>query len=502
MTGLQSYLDGLQRFGIQPGLERIQALLERAGNPHLHYPIVLVGGTNGKGSTCEFLARLLAAEGRKTGLYTSPHLYRWNERIRVLGARRGERAVPPDGAASGGEDRRLKIEDRKSRRELFPGIIADAELDALLEEALPHLQAVAAALGQSTEFETLTFLGLWHFARVAVDVAVIEVGLGGRWDATNVTEPVVSVITHVALDHQDRLGHTVEEIARDKVEIARPHRVLVTAETKPSVLHVFEEFCAAREVKLWPFQAPDWSNDRLALDQCLRWLPSIESVRDLLPSGNGEPPPDYQTINALTAATAKFALDAAPASAPGESPHEYSHSIYETSGDLRRLSAVLAVPEFIVPGRAEVLRERPLCLIDGANNPDGARLLAAHLRERMTSGLAPRRLLLVLGILADKDYPAMVQELAPWAEVVIATQSGSPRAANADAIANEARRYCRSVETAQPVTKAVERALQLAAPEDVVCITGSFYTIAEVDREAVAMWSANGAGRRDDTGHL
>ncbi|HEX9996143.1 MAG TPA: Mur ligase family protein, partial [Abditibacterium sp.] len=211
MTRLENYLQNLQRFGIQPGLERIQALLESAGNPQNSYPIMLVGGTNGKGSTCEFAARLLAQDGRRIGLYTSPHLYNWNERIRIL---------PGDG--------------------LFEGAISDADLDALLDDALPHIETVARELGQPTEFEVMTFLGLWHFSRQKVDAAVVEVGLGGKWDATNATEPIVSVVTHVALDHMDRLGNTLEEIAADKVEIARAGRYFITAETKKSVLNVFK----------------------------------------------------------------------------------------------------------------------------------------------------------------------------------------------------------------------------------------------------------------------
>lgn len=421
---LADYLNHLQRFGIAPGLERIRALLERAGNPQARYPIILVGGTNGKGSTCQFLAQQLAAEGRIVGLYTSPHLYNWNERIQVL----------RPGTASEG---------------LFPYAIPDTELDALLEEALPHIAAVAAVHGQPTEFETLTLLGLWHFARAAVEIAVVEVGLGGRWDATNATEPTVSVITHVALDHCDRLGETVEEIARDKVEIARPDRILVTAETKPQVLHVFRGYCEEHSVRLWPWQAPEWSNDGAALN-------SIE-----LPNS---PALEFQQINLGTARTARAALaQILPAQFP--------------------LAPVAEILELAVPGRLEVLRENPRVLIDGANNPDGAALLAEFLRRELND--PQRHLILVLGILGDKDYAAMTAQLAPLASYVIATQSGSPRAVSAEAVAEIARRYCREVEVAVPVAAAVEKAMQRARPADVVCITGSFYTIAEVNRTYV-----------------
>jgi dihydrofolate synthase/folylpolyglutamate synthase len=408
---LETYLESLQRFGIRPGLERIAALLSCAGNPQREYPVVLVGGTNGKGSTCEFLARLLLENGKKVGLYTSPHLYQWNERIRILESGKGEVENPPT---------------------LFPGQISDGELDALFTDALPHLQAVAASeLGQPTEFEVLTFLGLWHFARQKVDIAVVEVGLGGRWDATNVCEPAVSVITHVALDHCDRLGNTLAEIARDKVEIARAGRTLVTAETKPEVLEVFRD------------------RQRLT-NYDLRLTNPVASA-------------NFQDINFQTARAAFEAICATL----GWTCNRQSSIVN------RQLS-----------GRFETIRENPRVILDGANNPDGAQHLATQL------GSTPRaqgaKLILVLGILEDKDYAEMIEILAPLADVVIATRSPSPRAAAAETLAQKAREFCAHVETRIPVTAALERALELASENDIICVTGSFYTLAEVERDTLA----------------
>ncbi|HEX8234611.1 MAG TPA: folylpolyglutamate synthase/dihydrofolate synthase family protein [Abditibacteriaceae bacterium] len=436
MTQLQSYLAQLQRFGIHPGLERIGALLEQAGDPQRSYPVILVGGTNGKGSTCEFLARTLANDGLKTGLYTSPHLYAWNERIRVLDSDTLSRSTP---------------------HTLFPGIISDTEMDTLFRDAQEHLQRVAAdvALGQPTEFETLTFLSLLHFARAKVDAAVVEVGLGGRWDATNVTQPSVSVITHVALDHCDRLGSTLEEIALDKVAIARPNRVLVTAETKPPVLEVLQRQCESSNARLWSFRAPDWSNDRALLEQTMASLP-LDNLQQ-----NAEP--TFQHINRATALVARAAFTLAQ----------------PDLGLAQRTSSA----EYSVPGRLEVLRRNPTVLIDGANNPDGAAHLAAQIRPIVHS--CGGRLFLVLGILADKDYRAMIATLAPLAHTVIATQSESPRAAAATEIAREAALFCEHVEVVTPVNAACQRALALAQPHDVICVTGSFYTVAEVERSAL-----------------
>jgi dihydrofolate synthase/folylpolyglutamate synthase len=408
-TGLSTYLENLQRFGIQPGLERIHALLDRAGNPQLQYPIILVGGTNGKGSTCEFLARLLENDGKKVGLYTSPHLYMWNERIRVLG----------DGKWERGEV-------------LFPGAISHEELDTLFADALPHIQAVAdSELGQPTEFEVLTFLGLWHFARQKVDAAVVEVGLGGKWDATNATEPTVSVITHVALDHCDRLGNTLQAIASDKVEIARSGRSLVTTETKPEVLAVFQEYCAKIGCRLIKTQ-------------------------------NSEPQADFQQLNLQTAQTAYRVL-------------------CETLGWPFNSKLTIPTSKLAVTGRFETICQKPRVILDGANNPDGAQILASQLKNALVDS-PNAKLILVLGILLDKDYAAMTEILAPLAQTVIATQSHSPRAAATALVAKEAKRYCSHVEESTTPQTALERALELAGENDIICVTGSFYTISEIQR--------------------
>ncbi len=393
MSRLAQYLQNLQRFGIRPGLERIEALLQSVDNPHKKYPHILIGGTNGKGSTCEFAARLLAQNGRRIGLFTSPHLYEWNERIRVL-----------PGAG------------------LFEGAVSDEKLDALFDDGLPHIEAVAAKLDQPTEFEVLTFLGLWHFARTEVDAAVIEVGLGGKWDATNASDPLVSVVTHVALDHMDRLGDTLELIAADKVCIARPNRPFVTGEWKPEVLRVFEEHCAKVGAR---FHQAGVSHDDFAL-----------ANRQL-----------------TRAATITFAK---------ELGWKFDHH---------------ALEGVQVPGRIEKIAESPALFIDGANNPDGAQHLRAHLEREH---IAPA--VLVLGILKDKNWREMTEILAPLAKTVICCQSDSPRALDANELQKYTQNFCVNTEVVRDVKLAVERARELAEPRDTILVTGSFTTIAEVPR--------------------
>ncbi len=396
MSRLASYLSDLQRFGIAPGLQRIEDLLARTDNPQLKYPHILIGGTNGKGSTAEFTARTLAQNSRRIGLYTSPHLYDWNERIRIL-----------PGAG------------------LFEGAVSDTELDELLDDALPHITATARALGQPTEFEVMTFLGLWHFARQNVDAAVLEVGLGGKWDATNVTSPQVSAVTHVALDHMDRLGDTLEEIAADKVCIARAGRTFFTAETKPNVLEIFDAYCLDNGVHFVPVEVPDAD--------------------------------DFQQTNRALAL-------------------EIARKFSEDLG----WQIPTEVEGAQVPGRAEIIATNPRVIIDGANNPDGAARLARYVGEELN--LAPENTILILGILSDKNWREMVEILAPLARQIICTHSDSPRALPAAELANEAKKFNPNVETAENVEAAVARARAVAALDDTILVTGSFTTIAEVPR--------------------
>jgi dihydrofolate synthase/folylpolyglutamate synthase len=420
LKNLESYLQSLTRFGIRPGLDRINALLQSAQLSHLAFPCILVGGTNGKGSTCDFLARALAADGLKTGLFTSPHLYHYNERIRILPS---------------------------NDDQLFEGAISDADSSALLDAAMPTLQQVSQKMQDPTEFETLTLLALLHFTRQQVDAAVLEVGLGGRWDCTNAVDPLVSVLTHVDLDHCDRLGNTREEIAFDKVHIARPGRILVSAETRPEVLKVLFDYCQDKKVLFRPWRAPQYNTDP-------NWKAPVEIVDEN----------DFQTINRQTAMQARLA---------------FYESIHQSAP--QQQSKVL-LPA--VPGRFEIIRENPLLIADGANNPDGARHLASRLKQEIS--LQPNRnLILVLGILADKDYEKMIEILAPMAGAVIATQSPSPRSAPAEDIAAKVSSLGIPVHTIRPVTAAVQKALDIAAPDDIVVLTGSFYTLGELDRNRV-----------------
>lgn len=438
MPQFLDYLASVQRFGIRPGLERIRELLvraqvldERGQSP---FPVVLVGGTNGKGSTAQFLAQMLVGNSRRIGLYTSPHLHQWNERIRVLGT--------------------------SNQGEPLGGAIADSELEALFQHVLPMLDEVARGEhGQPTEFEVLTLLGLQHFAEQQVDAAVVEVGLGGRWDATNALDPLVSVITHVALDHCDRLGSTLEAIASDKIHIARPNRTLLTAESKPQVLEVFADHCSGIGAHLCPLNSLDKGSST-----CEGWARRAREESRALPPQS----PAFQKANWHLARAAQLAF-----------AHQMGWRVDE---------APLALE---VAGRLEIARRNPTVILDGANNPDGAQVLAREL-EGLKSQSPSANLHLIFGASSDKDARAMLRVLAPVASRITLSQAAHPRAAPVNELARVLSELLGQQSQPHPhaeqqpdVNRALQNAIAQAAQADIVCVCGSFFLLGDVDRAAL-----------------
>ena len=405
-------LRGGEMAGMRPGLARIEALLEALGHPERAFRIVQVGGTNGKGSIAAMLAAILAAAGLRTGLYTSPHLCSFRERIRVNG-----RAIPEADVADGVE--------------------AIGTLVARLDASM---------------FEAATALALDHFARESVDIAVLEVGLGGRLDSTTVGRPEVEVLGRIDYDHQAVLGRTLAEIAAEKAAIIRSG-VALCARQEPEALAVL--VARAREVGVPLLQEGrelavstrsfDLSGQRLDLAGP-GWR--LEDVRCALLGV-------FQPGNALLAAAAARCLGT------GE-------------GAVR---AGLAAVRW--PGRFQILQERPIVVVDGAHNPGGARALAASLRAYFPG----QAVTFVLGIFADKDQAGILEALVPLAARVIVTRAASPRAAAPERLAAllvpHARAIPYGVQTAASATEALAMATSPAL-SPVVCVTGSLYLLGEV----------------------
>lgn len=398
---------------MRPGLERIEALLDGLGHPERRFAIVQVGGTNGKGSVSVMVASILKAAGLKVALYTSPHLCSFRERIRVNG-----RAISQGAAVEGVE-------------ELWP----------LIERVEP------------TVFEAVTALGCAYFARQGVDLAVLEVGMGGRLDATTVGRPLVSVISHINYDHQAFLGWSLEAIAAEKAAIIRSGGAVAAAQAAV-VTAILRRRAESTGVPLW------LEGDQLSVTLLSRDL----SGQQLLLSGPGWRVPDlflpllgsFQPQNALLAVAAVKALASAGIRVPDA-------AVREGLGRVRW------------PGRFQLVGRDPWVVLDGAHNPAGAQALAVSLRESFGDGAKT----LILGISADKDRAGILKALAPVASRLILTASTHPRATPPD----ELRALLPPTDARVEVVKSVPEALSIALTPPatpIVCVTGSLFTVADV----------------------
>lgn len=399
MSDLVTWLYELQSHGVKLGVDGIRALFDLLDRPERGPAIALVGGTNGKGSVAAMLDALLQAHGCRTGLYTSPHLVRPNERIRIGG-------VDLDDA---GLDRALATVRSACERGLTAGTLA----------AHPSF------------FEVITATSLVAFREARVDAAVLEVGLGGRLDATNATEPVVSAIVTVDLDHTGVLGTTLAAIAAEKAFIARPWRPLVSGVSQPEALEVLRAHCT--------------TVGALLVDARETELPA--GVRLAL---TGE----HQRHNAQVALATfeRFAdaLDLVPAAA--------------------KVLQGFAATRW--PGRLQFVPGTPPVLFDGAHNPAGAAALAAHLAER--GGPKP---VLVFAAMADKDARALLAPLAPHVASVVTTRAPVLRAGDAEPLASIARELGLRAESRTDPAEALALARSLAGRDGLVLVAGSLYLV-------------------------
>ena len=402
-----------------PGLERISALVELLGRPDQSYPCVQVTGTNGKTTTTHMISCLLGALGLKAGAYTSPHLQDVRERIRVAN-------------------------EPISRQAMVDGMDYLAPFVAEVEASHPE--------GVSF-FEVLTALALNHFADAPVDVGVLEVGLGGRWDATNVVEGQVAVLTDISLDHAE-LGSTLAAVAGEKSGIIDDGAVVVSAPHPPEAMAVVETAVRERGAQLTLAGREFGLTDRRAAVDGQQL-----SLRGVTGDFNEVFLPLHGAHQAANAAYALAAVEGFLGFAGGLDP------------DVIR-AGFAAVRS---PGRLEVVRREGLApvVLDGAHNPAGAHSLAVALDGEF----AFRHRVFVLGVLGDKDVEAMVGELLGVADHIVVTEPPSGRAAPADRLDKAVRGSGRSVEVASDVSEALELATGLAAATDVVVVTGSLYTV-------------------------
>jgi dihydrofolate synthase/folylpolyglutamate synthase len=419
-------------------LEHMRVLLQAMDYPERRFPSVLIAGTNGKGSTASTLASILQVSGLKTGLYTSPHLVRINERIRVNG-----REISDDDFAS---------------------------LHAAVDRVAEKLVERGELPWHPSFFEMMTAIAFEHFAREKVELAVLEVGMGGRLDATNVVEPRASVITDISLDHQKFLGDTLSEIAREKVGIIRPGGVAVVLPQQPEANDVIGNTIldlGARAVNAVPYVPPVSPGSGQYL------VPSTEPgqfvYRYPLQVLGAEILVETSLVGRHQLRNVALAVAAAV---------ELNQQGF---GGITAKSIETGIRETRWPGRFQVIAARPgwpEIVIDVAHNPAGAWALRSALSERYED----RPLIFVFGAMRDKTISEMTEILFPLAERVIATRPENPRAASPEEIQQAAVRTGVEIEAVEDVKRAVERARVLTKAGTVVVITGSIYLVGEVMR--------------------
>lgn len=456
------------------GLERITTLLERLGNPQDAYPIVHVAGTNGKGSTCAFTAGILQAAGYRTGLFTSPFVYRFNERVQV------DRVDIPD--------------------------------DVLTCLAWRVYQASRDMDEQPTPFERVCAVALEYFRLCRVDVAVLEVGLGGRLDATNVVTPAVCAITPIALDHMGVLGDTVEQIAREKAGIIKPGVPVVTAHQLPEARRVLEEVCHERGSMLYePRFGRMHVQTQAAVDGHAPELSfSYDGITDVHLHLLGT----YQPANAVLAIEVARMLRGMPlkhalANGAGDEAAADSASVVhgadtaKPQGDATDAANSQADAPFgrfeisdqaihdgleatTWPGRFQIIAENPVTIVDGGHNDQGAQVLASSLAAYFPG----RKVTFVMGVLADKQHRQMVEDVLPLADRFYCVTPDSTRALAAGQLAVEVSGTAIHMgldvqaRACLDATDAIQRARRHAGPDGVVCCFGSLYQVGDLAKAA------------------
>ncbi|MBC8235603.1 bifunctional folylpolyglutamate synthase/dihydrofolate synthase [bacterium] len=403
-------------------LERMQLLLNSLGEPQKKLKVIHIAGSKGKGSTAAMIHAILNTAGYKTGLYTSPHLITPLERFRI-----------------------------KSK------LMSENQFCELVEQLQPHIDEVnqKTDIGKLSFFEIYTAMGFVFFAVEEVDFLVLEVGLGGRLDATNVVEPLVSVITQISLEHTNLLGDNLASIATEKAGIIKPNSLVMSSPQQPEVMEVIEKSCAEKKAQLFQV-GKEISFERLSIDQSGQYFTLKSNIAEY-PRYHLPLLGKHQLINAATAVGAIELLR--------------FHG-YTISGEQIKIG----LEQTNWPARMQVIGHEPTILLDVAHSPQSARVL----RESIIETFIYDKLILVVGISGDKDIKGIGAELCPIADIAILTKASSnPRAADPASIKWEWEEFDVLLVIKNTVASALDYARNIAGKNDLICITGSFYPLGE-----------------------
>ncbi len=406
----------LGRFGIKLELDTISNILNLLDNPEKKYNLIHVAGTNGKGSTATYIASILQKAGFKTGVYTSPHLVKFNERIAING-------------------RHISNDD--------------------VVNAYEAVNKVDTGERKATFFEIATAMGFYYFAKKSVQWAVIETGMGGRFDATNIIKPKVSVITNLSIEHTDYLGNTIKALAKEKGGIIKACTPVVTGVSQPSGLKVIKKIAKEKSSELYIYKK-DFSARKNSGQHYYAYKGLKQNFNHLIKPLPG----DHQKENlSLALAACELIFD---------------------NLDENLVKEGLAITKW--PGRLEHVQDQPLVIIDGAHNLKAARVLGKYL----ASTLKNRKLTLVLGILDDKPHEKMLESLVPYADNIIITKAKIDRSLEPSILKKAVQKITNNpVTIIKDVKNAVSYAIDISNNEDAVCIAGSLYVAGEAREKLI-----------------
>jgi dihydrofolate synthase/folylpolyglutamate synthase len=416
------YITNTNRFGMKLGLETITKLLELLGNPQENLNIIHVAGTNGKGSVCSFISNILIDGGYSVGLYTSPYLENFTERIRV-----DKKEIPREEVA-----RIVQLIDEK--------------ISIMLKEGY----------SSPTEFEIVTAMAFYYYNYCKVDYVVLEVGLGGRYDATNViNSSLVSVITSISLDHIGVLGNTVPKIAYEKAGIIKENGAAIVYGQKREAEEVIKDICKQKNAELIGVE-----------------FGSIEVVKsDVKSQVFNYTSSDFKYGNIEIALIGEHQIKN---SVLAINTIEYLNKNHKINISIDNIKSGLLKTEW--PGRIEVIKEKPLFIIDGAHNLDGAKSLAKVL-EKNFSG---KKGILIIGMLKDKDVDSVLEVLTPYFKKVVATYPVSDRSMEPELLKEKISKYVEDVVAIENINGAVEYAIGKSTEDDVIIAAGSLYMIGSI----------------------